>query len=138
TYVTQRANETMQLVRQKKGCDQIDASIGVVTKAGKRLPTLDGSTFSGLSSSYGDASDRATERQEVVDDYVESATDTLEQLVRDCRWNFRFNAASTEPARLYDESEKYLFKAGTTEPGAVCPGKVDCISSITKKKNTYA
>ncbi|MCW2831650.1 MAG: hypothetical protein JWP31_2342 [Aeromicrobium sp.] len=138
TYVLKRQSEKKQLARQAKGCDKIESSIDRIAAARKSLPTLGGNTFGALSSSFGDASDQSETREKIVDDYVEAATATLEQLQRDCRWNIAFNSASTESSKLYETSQKYLLKAGGVEPGATCPGKVDCISSITKKKNTYA
>jgi hypothetical protein len=138
TYLDKNTSGTKQLATQKKGCDAVAASRKKVKAVADRLPTMGGSMFGGLSSDFGDASDRSDRRAAIVGDYVKAASATLTQLERDCRWNISYNAAATRAATLFEKSNKYLISNGTVEPGAVCRNKDGCFSSITKKKNAYA
>lgn len=141
TYLKTDATTAKALTTQKKGCDAVAAARKRLTSAANRLPTMGSSgLLAKLSSDYSDARDESARREKIVHAYVKSASSKLAQIERDCRWNIDSNAARVEPDRLWKSSGKYALDPGDTEPGGIfCPkGKDGCVSSIPKKKNTYA
>ncbi|MEJ7634049.1 hypothetical protein [Aeromicrobium sp.] len=70
--------------------------------------------------------------------YAKAAAKALGQLERDCRFNLAVNKASVRPGKVYDQATKFLLKDGVTEPGGVFCDQATCVSSIAKKKNSYA
>jgi hypothetical protein len=142
TYVIKNSTTTKGLATQKKGCDAVTASLKDVDAASDRLPKMGTNGLLGkVSSDYSDAGDKSDRRAKVVRAYVKAASGTLTQLERDCRWNIARNTAAVKSEKAWDKGKKYLLKPGETEPGGIfCPQErgTTCVSSITKKKNTYA
>jgi hypothetical protein len=141
TYLSKNSTTVKALATQKKGCDAVATSRKKLTAAADGLPTMGTNGFLGkLSSEYSDTGDKSDRRHKVVQAYVKRASATLAQLERDCRWNVGYNASVVKPNKLWSSSGKYSLEPGETEPGGIfcAKGKNNCISSIAKKKNTYA
>ncbi|KRC66528.1 hypothetical protein ASE12_18185 [Aeromicrobium sp. Root236] len=138
TYLRKDTSSAKGLAKQKKGCDAVAAAREDLADAARRLPTMGDSGFMAkVSSKYSDAGDRSERRAKLVATYVSTASKTLAQVERDCRWNIAYNTSAVKPNKLWKDTEKYLMKGTGSEPGVTCSEKV-CISSITKKKNKYA
>lgn len=143
TYLsTDDVTSAKALATQKKGCDAVAASRKKVEAAADSLPTVGGNGLLGkVSSDYKDAGDISDRRGTTVQAYVKAASKTLAQVEQDCRWNIAYNAAASQPHKLWEKSRKYALKPGDREPGGILCApvhKTACVSSIAEKKNTYA
>ncbi|VXC23985.1 hypothetical protein [Aeromicrobium sp. 9AM] len=141
TYVRKNASTPKALATQKEGCDAVADSRKKLADAADGLPKMaTGGFLSKVSSDYSEAGDKSARREKTVRAYVKAATSALAQVERDCRWNIGYNASGVAPDKLWDSSDKYALEPGDTEPGGIFCGKgrEGCVSSIAKKKNTYA
>lgn len=143
TYVREDPYTAKSLAGQKKGCDAVAAQRKKLGRSVDRLPAMATNGLLGtISSSYSDAGDTSDRRKQIVQTYVKTASKTLDQLERDCRWNIAYNAAAARPDKMWTSASKYGLKPGDTEPGGVFCSKDSkdggCVSSIAKKKNKYA
>ena len=136
-YVFDDQSSKKNLATQKKGCDQIEQTLGKVTDAAKKAPKLKASMFGGLSGSYGDAKKHATTRSKTVQAYLDAAEKTYQQVLTDCRWNIKVNTAAVESQKLYDEADKLDQNYHEQQGGSICNNKGGCLPENDGQRKKY-